>query len=190
MPIPAIPPMPRQSMPARWREAAELADDVRGEATLLEVLANAPEHLAWYYDTFYGGIFFGGRVERRVKEVLRLRLSIRHGCAFCNRGNTRSALEAGLTEAEIAALRLPEAPGFDARDRAVIRLADEMALQNMAGDLDAALRAELARHFDPPGMVELALVAAVLTGMAKMLFVFDLVSREAGCPIPPPSVTR
>jgi hypothetical protein len=70
-----------------------------------------------------------------------------------------------------------------------MRLADEMALQNMAGDLDAGLRADLAQHFEPAELVELALVAAVLTGMAKMLFVFDLVSREAECPIAPPSVT-
>jgi len=94
MPNPAIPPLARDLMPPRWRAAAETADDIRGEATLLEVLAQAPEHLAWYYDTFYAGIFFAGRVERRVKELLRLRLSTLHGCAFCNRGNVRSAREA------------------------------------------------------------------------------------------------
>jgi AhpD family alkylhydroperoxidase len=190
MPNPAIPPLARDQMPPRWRAAAETADDIRGEATLLEVLAQAPEHLAWYYDTFYAQIFFGGRVERRVKELLRLRLSTLHGCAFCNRGNLRSAAEAGLTEAQIAAIRTPGAACFDERERAVLRLADEMALQNMAGDLDAGLRAELARRFQPAELVELALVAAVLTGMAKMLFVFDLVSREAECPIAPPSVSR
>jgi alkylhydroperoxidase family enzyme len=185
MPDPAIPPLAREHMPPRWRKAAETADAVRGEATLIEALAQAPEHLAWYYDSFYGGLFFAGRVERRIKELLRLRLSVRHGCAFCNRGNMRSAIEGGLSEAQVAAIRNADAPCFDARERAVLRLADEMALQNMAGALDPALRAELARHFGPPELVELALVAAVLTGMAKMLFVFDLVSREADCPIGP-----
>jgi AhpD family alkylhydroperoxidase len=188
MPVPAIPPLPRDAMPERWRAAADTADDIRGEATVLEVMAQAPELLSWYYDGFYANVFFAGRVERRVKELLRLRLSTLHGCAFCNRGNTRSALESGLTEMQVAAIRRPDSACFDARDRAVMRLADEMALQNMAGELDAELRAELARHFSPPEMVELALVAAVLTGMAKMLFVFDLVSREAECPIAPPSV--
>jgi hypothetical protein len=67
----------------------------------------------------------------------------------------------------------------------VLALADEMALANMAGEVTPALAAELRRFFAEPEMVELAMVAAVLTGMAKMLFVFDLVSREATCPIGP-----
>jgi AhpD family alkylhydroperoxidase len=188
MPDPRIPPLPRALMPERWRKVAETADEVRGEATLIEVLAQAPELLGWYYDGFYAEVFFKGRVERRVKELLRLKLSTLHGCAFCNRGNTRSALEAGVTEAQVAALPDTAAPVFDARERAVLRLAEEMALPNMAGEVTPELAAELRRHFGAAGMVELAMVAAVLTGMAKMLFVFDLVSREATCPIGPGAV--
>jgi AhpD family alkylhydroperoxidase len=187
MPEPRIPPAPRATMPDRWRAVADRADEVRGESTLIEVLANAPELLGWYHDRFYADIFFKGRVERRLKELLRLRLSTLHGCAFCNRGNTRSAEEAGVTPAQIEALFAfhPAAPCFDDRDRAVMALAGEMALQNMQGEVTPARAAGLARFFTPAEMVELAMVAAVLTGMAKMLFVFDLVSREATCPIGP-----
>ncbi len=185
MPDPRIAPLPRARMPERWRQVAETADDVRGESTLIEVLAQAPELLSWYYDGFYAEVFFKGRVERRVKELLRLRLSTLHGCAFCNKGNTRSAQQAGVTEEQIAAIGDSSAPCFDARDRAVLALADEMALPNMAGELSHAAAAELRRFFSEAEMVELAMVAAVLTGMAKMLFVFDLVSREATCPIGP-----
>jgi AhpD family alkylhydroperoxidase len=186
MPDPRIPPLPRAAMPERWRAVAERAEEVRGESTLIEVLAQAPELLTWYYDGFYGEVFFKGRAERRVKELLRLRLSTLHGCAFCNRGNTRSALEAGMTEAQVAAIRRPDCSVFDERERAVMRLADEMALPNMNGEVTPALAAELRRFFTEAEMVELAMVAAVLTGMAKMLFAFDLVSREADCPIGPP----
>jgi AhpD family alkylhydroperoxidase len=185
MPDPRIPPLPRALMPERWQKVAERADEIRGESTLIEVLAQAPELLSWYYDGFYAEVFFKGRVERRVKELLRLRLSTLHGCAFCNKGNTRSALDAGVTEAQVDAIGTPSDPVFDARDRAVMKLADEMALSNMMGEMTPALADELGRYFDAPEMVELAMVAAVLTGMAKMLFVFDLVSREATCPIGP-----
>jgi AhpD family alkylhydroperoxidase len=185
MPDPRIPPLPRALMAERWRQAAETADEVRGESTLIEVLAQAPELLAWYYDGFYAEVFFKGRVERRVKELLRLRLSTLHGCAFCNKGNTRSAGQAGVTPEQIAAIGDPAAPCFDERDRAVMALADEMALPNMAGELSHEAAARLRRFFSDAEMVELAMVAAVLTGMAKMLFVFDLVSREATCPIGP-----
>lgn len=186
MPDPAIVPLTRAAMPERWREAARVADDIRGESTLIEVLANAPELLDWYYDTFYRDVFFAGRVERKLKELLRLRLSTLHGCAFCNRGNTRSARDSGLSAEQVAAIRTPNAACFDARERAVMRIADEMALQNMEGGLTASMRADLADFFSAAELVELAMVAAVLTGMAKMLFVFDLVSREADCPIGPP----
>jgi AhpD family alkylhydroperoxidase len=185
MPDPRIPPLPRAAMPERWRQVAETADQVRGEATLIEVLAQAPELLGWYYDGFYAEVFFKGRVERRIKEILRLKLSTLHGCAFCNRGNTKSALEAGVTEAQVAAMWETDSPAFDAKERAVLRLAEEMALPNMRGEVTPDLAAELRRFFSEAEMVELAVVAAVLTGMAKMLFVFDLVSREATCPIGP-----
>ncbi len=185
MPTPAIAPLDRALMEPRWRAAAETADQVRGESTLIEVLAQAPELLSWYYDGFYAQVFFKGRVERRVKEVLRLKLSTIHGCAFCNKGNTKSALDAGVTQAQIDAIWDSAAPVFDDRDRAVIRLAEEMALPNMAGEVTPDLQAALRRHFSEAEMVELAMVAAVLTGMAKMLFTFDLVSREANCPIGP-----
>jgi AhpD family alkylhydroperoxidase len=177
--------MPRALMQPRWRAAAETADAVRGEATLIEVLAQAPELLSWYYDGFYAQVFFAGRAPRVVKELLRLKLSTIHGCAFCNRGNTRSALEAGVTQAQIDAIWDIDAAVFDARDRAVMRLAEEMALPNMAGEVTPDLAAALRRHFTEAEVVELGMVAAVLTGMAKMLFVFDLVSREANCPIGP-----
>ena len=187
MPDPLLARVAPAEMPERWRAAHATALDVRGEADLIEVLANAPELLAWYYDTFYGGIFFTGRVERRIKEILRLRLSTLHGCAFCNRGNTKSARDAGVTEEQIARIGEPGADCFDARETAVIDLAGEMAMQNMAGHLSPDLHARLAAHFDDAEIVELGMVAAVLTGMAKMLFVYDLVSREAACPIVRPS---
>jgi len=183
MPNPAIAPLARDRMSDRWRAVAETADAVRGESTLIEVLAQAPELLGWYYDGFYAEVFFKGRVERRVKELLRLKLSTLHGCAFCNKGNTKSAHDAGVTEAQIDAIWDTEGPLFDARERAVLRLAEQMALPNMRGEVTPALSAELHAYFSEAEIVELGMVAAVLTGMAKMLFVFDLVSREAHCPI-------
>lgn len=185
MPTPLLPAIPRSELPPRWREAAETAQAVRGEATLIETLANAPELLDWYYDQFYGKLFFAGRVDRRTKELLRLRLSTRHGCAYCNRGNGRSALAGGLTDEQVARIDDADSPCFDDRDRAVLRLADEIALPNMDGSLTPDLYAALRRHFDEAAIVELGMVAAILTGMAKLLFVFDLVSREANCPIGP-----
>ena len=51
-----------------------------GEARFVEIGANAPELLDWYFNSFYGQVFYGGRVDARTKELLRLKLSKTHGC--------------------------------------------------------------------------------------------------------------
>ncbi|GIW05353.1 MAG: hypothetical protein KatS3mg060_0158 [Dehalococcoidia bacterium] len=51
------------------------------EPRFLEVVANAPNVAEFYFDHFYGGLFFNGIAPRRVKELVRLRLSNLHGCA-------------------------------------------------------------------------------------------------------------
>ena len=78
-----------------------------------------------------------------------------------------------------------EDPVFDARDRALLQLADQVVLTNMHGHLDAALYAALRAHFDDGQIFELGMTAGVLTGMAKFLFVYDLVDKVANCPIHP-----
>ncbi len=53
-----------------------------GEAEFIEVGANAPEVLDWYFNSFYKRVFYEGRVDVRTKELLRLKLSKTHGCFF------------------------------------------------------------------------------------------------------------
>ena len=91
-------------MPDDMASAWARSMDLRGDATFFEVFANHPELYRWYVNQFYGDVFRGGKVAQRYKELLRLRLStLLHGCRFCNQGNRLDALEAGLTEAHIAA---------------------------------------------------------------------------------------
>lgn len=68
----------------------------------------------------------------------------------------------------------------------MLALADEMVLMNPDGHLTGDQRAALAEHFDEGQILELGIVAALLTGIVKMFFVFDLVTRETSCPIVKP----
>ena len=64
-------------------ELAALHDQLTKEgvdARFVEAGANAPELLDWYFNSFYGKVFYEGRVEPRIKELLRLKLSKTHGC--------------------------------------------------------------------------------------------------------------
>ncbi len=188
---PAIPKTPRGELPDDLRPLYDLCEERTGDATIIAVMARQPDILRWYFDVFYDGLFYnehaGARVDVRTKELLRLRLSKQHGCQFCNRFNTVEALEAGVTQAQIDAIFEPDAEVWDDRDRAVLALADEMMLQNMQGHLSPALYRRLRAHYDDGEIVEIGFIAAVLTGVAKWIFTFDMVNREETCPIERPA---
>ena len=173
------------AMPDDLRAAWEHSMALRGDATFFEVFASHPELYRWYTQSFYGEVFHGGLVSRRIKELVRLRLSTMHGCRFCNQGNRVDAMAAGLTAADIEALDDYPASSLGADEKAALRLADEMLLTNPGGELDEELYNELRRHFTDAQILELGVVLGVLAGMAKFLFAFDLVAKETNCPIHP-----
>jgi AhpD family alkylhydroperoxidase len=184
MPAPFLHRIPLEDLPNDIRSAHENSMRLRGDATFFEVFGNHEDLYRWYTGSFYGEIFHGGRVARRLKELLRLRLSVTHGCRFCNQGNRADALAAGLSEADIAAVEGDEHGALGDIERAVLRLADELVLTNPGGRLTPELYAELRRHFSDAEILELGFVGGILSGAAKFLFAFDLVEREDGCPFP------
>lgn len=184
MPDPLLARVPPEAMGERLAKDRAIALRDRDDATFMDVAANAPELYDWYRDSFYATVFHGGRVDVRTKELLRYRLSMMHGCAFCNRGNALAARKAGVTAEQLRSVLDENDPVFDARDRAVLALADRMAMTNLTGVLDAPLYAALRAHFDDAQIFELGMTAGILTGMAKFLFAFDLVAKEANCPVP------
>ena len=185
MPHPVLRRVPRAEMTPRLQGEYDAALKLRDDATMQEVGANAPELMAWYRDEFYGKLFYSGRVDIRSKELLRYRLSMMHGCAFCNKGNRVAANQAEVSAEQLAHILDENHACFSPRDRAVLRVADQIVMTNMNGQLDAALHAELKPFFDDAQIFELGMVAGILTGMAKFIFVYDLVEKEANCPIVP-----
>ena len=52
-----------------------------GPEAYRELQSRAPAELTrWYYEGFYEHIFYRGRVEQRLKELLRLKHSKTQGC--------------------------------------------------------------------------------------------------------------
>ncbi|MEZ5499706.1 MAG: carboxymuconolactone decarboxylase family protein [Steroidobacteraceae bacterium] len=179
-PEPQIPRVPEEALSPVLQAAVEKARRERGDATFLQVMAHAPSLLQWYQD-FYQQIFYGGQVPVRFKEIARLRLSTLHGCAFCNRGNRLDARRAGLSDEQIAAIDSPGAQVWSDAERAVLELAERLSLNSPQGSLDPGLYDECRRHFSDAQIVELGLTMAILVGMAKFLFTFDLVEKESYC---------
>ena len=175
---------PRDQLSPHAGAAWDMLDGLTGEPAFIEAMASAPELLDFVMNQFYGQIFFGGRVEERFKQLLRLRLSLAHGCRSCNLQNVVGTRAAGFSDEAIASIEGDRASFSDA-ERDVLDFADQMVMTNSEGMLSADLHARLSRHFDAAQICELAVVAGFIGGMAKMAFVLDLVEKEEVCPLSP-----
>ena len=173
-------------MPDDIRAAWSSSMALRNDGTFFEVFAQHLPLYRWYINQFYGEVFYKGLVDQQFKELLRLRLSTLHGCRFCNQGNRKDALAAGLTSAQIASFEAPENGPFNDAEKAVLALADQLSLLNLAAEMDATLHERLQRHFTDAQILELGLIGGILAGVAKFLFTFDLVEKEDYCPFQSP----
>jgi alkylhydroperoxidase family enzyme len=173
--------IPRGNLDPEWQNAWDMLNGLTGEPTFIEAMANAPELLRFAMVEFYQKIFFGGRVEEKYKQLLRIRLSLAHGCRSCNLQNTAGMKSVGYDAEHIEAIE-GDRSIFDQAEQAVLEFGDEMILTNQGGRLDRALYGRLRSYFDDAQICELGVVAGFIGGMAKMAFVLDLVEREPTCP--------
>ncbi len=183
MPSPLLSKLDYNDLPDDIRKAHDNSMAIRGDATFFEVFGQHPSLYRWYTNSFYADVFRGGLVERRVKEIIRLRLSVTHGCRFCNQGNRVDAISAGLSDADVDSIVAMDVGRFTEKEQAAIQLADEIALTNFEGKLGENLYRRLKQHFSDAEILELGMVMGILAGMAKFLFAFDLVEKELSCPI-------
>ncbi len=173
---------PRERLEPRWHQAWDTLTELTGDATFVEVFAQAPQMLDFVMNRFYGPVFFGGRVDQRYKQLARLKLSLLHGCRTCNKQNVPGALSAGFTQQQIESLAAGDAASFAPAERAVIRYAEQIALTNMEGEMSPALFRELREHFSEEEILELGTAMAVIAGLAKLSFALRLVETESYCP--------
>ena len=158
------------------------ATQLTGDATFIEVFGNNPKVFNWYIDDFYQKLFYSGRIETTLVELIRLRLANIHGCAFCNKGDSVHALEAGISQQQIDSLDDPKEPLFSKREILALELANTMALTNLKGQLSEELYKELSAEFKDSEIIEIGLIMAVLVGVTKMNFALDIVEKEDYCP--------
>ena len=175
----------RDDLPPSLQAAHDASMKTHSDATFVEVLGNTPELLEWYRKDFYERVFYSGRLPRRMIELVRLRLANVHGCALCNRTDRIAAAQAGITEAEMDALDDHANGPFSPAEKAALALADVMVLTNPKGAVTHELYAECKKHLSDAQMVELGMIMAVLCGMAKFIFAYDLVEKEDYCPFLP-----
>ncbi len=173
--------VPAEQMSPQARAAWTQLNQLTGEPSFVEVFASAPHLLSFVMEDFYTRIFFQGQVPQRYKQLMRLKLSMVHGCRTCNLQNVPAAREAGISDAQIAAIDDYASGPFSAADKAVLAYAELVSVPNQSERMDDRLYAALKAHFDDPQICELGVVGAVISGLAKLSFVLDLVEQEDYC---------
>lgn len=159
------------------RDRTDLVAGLGGDLTFYRWAANAPKIAEFYWGAFYRDLFFHGALPIRLKELVRLRLAGLTGCSFCSAGDRASAIENGVSEAEVAAAFAGDATVFiDLQEAAAMRVAHAV----VTGDPGAAA-ADLA-IFAPKLGVELVVVVGVLAGVGRMLLATGFV--PVVCPVP------
>lgn len=175
----------KEAMSPAHRQNWDRSMALHGDTSFVEVMANAPEAYDWYTNDFYGKLFRSGRVEQRIVELARFKLANVHGCASCNRGDRIASLEAGFTDAQLDAIADYENGPFSEREKVALALAEVIALTNPLGAVTPELYARAKQVFDDAELVELGLIMAVLAGVAKFVFAYDLLEKEPFCPFIP-----
>jgi AhpD family alkylhydroperoxidase len=177
--------VPREQLPPHMQAAWDASQAMHGDTTFVAVAGNNPTMYDWYINDFYKKVFYAGRIDTRVLELVRLRLANVHGCAFCNRSDTAAALAAGISQAQVDQLPDYENGPFSEAEKAALALADVMVLTNPQGAITPALYQRCRAHFSDGELYELGMIMAVLCGMAKFIFAYDLVEKEDYCPFAP-----
>jgi len=184
-PNPFLKRMSRDELPEHMRPKWDASMALTGDATFTEVFGNAPHMYDWYTLDFYEKVFYSGRLDRRIVELVRLRLANVHGCAHCNKTDTAQARAAGVTDEQIDTLGDYENGPFSEKEKAALSLADVMVLTNPMGQVTKEIYGRARKHFTDGEMLELGMIMAVLCGVAKFIFAFDLVEKEDYCPFIP-----
>ncbi|MFZ5704852.1 MAG: carboxymuconolactone decarboxylase family protein [Pseudomonadota bacterium] len=174
----------RDELSSKLQQDWDFVYKLTGQAGFIEKGAHAPELLDFTMVDFYEKIFYGGRVDVKLKHLARLRMSLGHGCRSCNLGNSIGAREVGYSEEQLNAIE-GDRSIFSDVEIAVLELADEFLMTNIQGHLEPELYAKLHKHFDDAQILELGTVMSYLGGLAKMLFVFDMAEKEETCPFRP-----
>ena len=169
---PRIPPVDLDTLPEPERETLMGLLGGGPPLNIFRTLAHAPKALARFLE--WGGYVLSRRnsLPAREREIVILRTGFlcRSGYEFTQ--HTRIGLQAGLSEAEIGAIkRGADAPGWSAAERALLHATDELHKDQFISE---ATWAALGEHFDQKQRMDVVFTVGQYTQVSMMLNTFGV----------------
>ncbi|KAB2342989.1 carboxymuconolactone decarboxylase family protein [Actinomadura rudentiformis] len=148
---PRISPLPQDE----WSDLLKVVAETTGPLNIFTTLGRHPA-LFESWIGFGSMLLLKGTLSARDRELAILRTAHHRSCSYEWHHHHRLGLEAGLTEAEIAALRLDlDGHSWSADDRMVLAAADDLHARGTVSD---ATWAELAGRFGERELIELVML--------------------------------
>ncbi len=139
-------------------EVREIYDTVlRGKpGNVQKALAHRPEMLKSFL-SFYGSV--GRSLDRKLYEVVYLRISFINGCRYCTQHHVASSKRVGLTTEDRSALKAGNYSSFNEKERAALIYVEKLTRaphEITRSDFD-----ELKKHFSDPEIVDVHMLAGL-----------------------------
>ncbi len=129
-------------------------------------------------------IWVGGRLPRALREQVVVAVAQANACRMCEHAHTRMALEAGVSDAELAALERMDEAAFDRRTWLAVAHAREQVRTDFA-EPPPDEQAELERALGARTVRDVEQVARVMTVANRVANTLNALSdRRRGQPVP------
>jgi uncharacterized peroxidase-related enzyme len=121
-----------------------------------KALAHRPDMLKNFL-TFYASV--GRSLDRKLYELIYLRISLINGCRYCAQHHIASSKRAGLTAEDWTALKAGNYSEYNEKERAALSYVEKLTrTPHEIGEKDFD---ELKRHFSDPEIVDVHMLAGL-----------------------------
>jgi len=121
-----------------------------------KALAHRPEMLK-HFLSFYASV--GRSLDRKLYELIYLRVSLINGCHYCTQHHVASSKRAGLTTEDWIALREGNYSRYGERERAALTYVEK--LTRSPGEISDSDFGELKKNFSDPEIVDIHMLAGL-----------------------------
>lgn len=154
---------------------AELPDDLPVHNNLVRMTYRNPE-MHRGFASLSGRVHSASHLSARTRELVVLTVANRLGASYELEAHERAARNAGVSDAEIHALRRADPSGFSKADQAAVALAAAVD----AASVDDATWGSALEHFSELELVDLVMLAGFYGLASRFVIALDVDSEADG----------